>query len=246
MKKSFLFITLLLVLCNCKSQKNIATYTSETLKIIPISDNAFVHVSYLQTNDYGKVACNGLVFINNNEAVVFDTPTNSEVSMELIKWIAEEKKCDITSVVINHFHGDCLGGLEAFHKLGIPSFANNTTIALAKKNMTNIPQIGFDDTMELTVGEEKVVNQFFGEAHTKDNITSYIPSENLVFGGCIIKSLNASKGYTGDANIAEWSNTVKKIKQSYPDVNLVVPGHGATGNKKLLDYTIQLFEEPTF
>lgn len=242
MKQLFSVITIVVLLTNCKSQKEIVTYTSDTLKIIPVSQNSFIHVSYLETNDFGKVACNGLVYINNNEAIVFDTPTNSEVSLELIKWIAEVKKSEITAVVINHFHGDCLGGLVAFHDLAIPSFASHKTISLAQSNHFTIPQIGFDDMMELSVGNEKIINRYFGEAHTRDNIVSYIPSEKIVFGGCMIKSLNATKGFTGDANTDEWSNTVQKIKDSYTDLKLIIPGHGKAGDTKLLDYTLALFQ----
>jgi metallo-beta-lactamase class B len=46
----------------------------------------------------------------------------------------------------------------------------------------------------------------------------------------------------GDANIAAWSATVEKIKAAYPDVKIVVPGHGQFGDSKLLDYTISLFK----
>tara|TARA_R110002051_G_scaffold178984_5_gene248802 strand:+ start:798 stop:1529 length:732 start_codon:yes stop_codon:yes gene_type:complete len=237
-----IFIILIVSLCNCKSQKQPFTYTTDTLKLIPVSENAFIHISYLNTTDFGKVACNGLVYINNNEAIVFDTPTSSEVSIELIKWITETKKCDITAVVINHFHEDCLGGLEAFHQLDIPSFANNKTIALAQKNNFTIPQIGFDNEIHLKVGTEKVINRFFGEAHTQDNIVSYIPNENLLFGGCMVKALNASKGFIDDANINEWGNTIAKIKTAYPNLKIVIPGHGTSNGTELLDYTIQLFK----
>lgn len=241
--KQFLYaLTILLLFSSCKSTKQPISYSSSTLKIIPISKNAFIHITYLDTDDFGKVACNGLVYINNNEAVVFDTPTTDEVSLELIKWIAEVKKCDITGVVINHFHADCLGGLNAFHKLGIPSFANNKTLLLAQNNSYTTPQIGFDDTMELSVGTEKIINTFFGEAHTTDNIASYIPSEQLLFGGCMVKSLKANKGYTGDANIKEWSITVQKIKNTYPNLKVIIPGHGAAGGTELLEYTAKLFK----
>jgi metallo-beta-lactamase class B len=54
--------------------------------------------------------------------------------------------------------------------------------------------------------------------------------------------LNASKGYLGDANTADWSNTVEKIKKEYPNLKIVVPGHGEFGDQKLLDYTIKLFK----
>lgn len=63
-----------------------------------------------------------------------------------------------------------------------------------------------------------------------------------MFGGCLIKELEASKGFLGDANVKEWSNTVEKVKMEYPNVKIVVPGHGEYGDKKLLDYTIKLFE----
>ncbi|WP_411030257.1 subclass B1 metallo-beta-lactamase [Spongiimicrobium sp. 3-5] len=238
---SILAISGFATILGCGSKKPLTSYSTETLKIIALSENSFVHISYLDTESYGKVACNGLVFINDNEAVVFDTPSDDTTSTELIRWIAEVKKSDVTGVVVNHFHEDCLGGLGAFHKLGIPSFANNTTIALAKTSGVIAPQIGFNGEMELVVGNEKVINRHFGEAHSKDNIVSYVPSEKLLFGGCSIKSLNAKKGYLGDANVDDWGPTVLKIKENYPALETVVPGHGAYGGVELLDYTVSLF-----
>jgi len=241
-KKVIFIFFLVLLQFQCKSQQIDKAYTSETLKIIPISENSFVHVSYLNTNNFGKVACNGLVYIKNNEAIVFDTPTKSAVSEELLKWLVDEINCDVKAIVVNHLHIDCLGGLKAFHDAEIPSYANNETIELAKKDEVVVPQIGFDLQNELEIGGTKIINSHFGEAHTKDNIISYIPNEELIFGGCMIKSLNASKGNLEDANLDEWSNTVQKIKDNYPNLKTVVPGHGAQGSTELLDYTIKLFK----
>lgn len=63
-----------------------------------------------------------------------------------------------------------------------------------------------------------------------------------MFGGCLIKEINASKGYLGDANVQAWAATVKKVKKAYPNVKTVIPGHGEIGGKELLDYTITLFK----
>jgi metallo-beta-lactamase class B len=84
--------------------------------------------------------------------------------------------------------------------------------------------------------------KYFGEGHTKDNVVGYFPSENILFGGCLIKELKATKGYLGDANIAQWPNTVERIKEQYPNIKIVIPGHGAIGGSELLDYTIKLFQ----
>ena len=104
-----------------KEFKPIEVYHSDDLIIIQISDNAFLHTSFLQTNDFGKVPCNGMVVRNSNEVVIFDTPTNNKSAEDLIKFIKEKLHCKINAIVPTHFHDDCLGGLESFHKLKIPS-----------------------------------------------------------------------------------------------------------------------------
>ncbi len=239
-------VTLSLVGFSCKAQEKNSfkpkiVYKSEDLSITQVSENSFEHTSFLQTQDFGKVPCNGLVVRSNHEAIVFDTPGDDKSSEELIGWIKETLHCKINAVVPTHFHNDCLGGLKAFDQENIPSYANFRTIELARENHFAVPKNSFKDSLVLKVGHEHVVVKFFGEGHTKDNVVAYFPTDNILFGGCLIKELDATKGYLGDANIAAWSDTVEKIKKEYPNVKMVIPGHGKYGGKELLDYTIKLF-----
>ena len=76
--------------CSAQNESNFKTkevYKSDNLVITQISENTFIHTSFKQTNDFGNVPCNGLVVRNNNEAIVFDTPTHDNDAEELIKWI---------------------------------------------------------------------------------------------------------------------------------------------------------------
>lgn len=232
---------------NCNAQERTAfkarvVYKSNNLIVTQIAENSYEHTSFLQTNDYGNVPCNGLVVISNNEAIVFDTPTNNTNAEELIKWIKGTLHCKINAVIPTHFHDDCLGGLKAFNENNIPSYAYFKTIELAKENKLVVPQNGFSDSLILKAGNEAVIVRFFGEGHTKDNVVGYFPGDKVMFGGCLIKESGAGKGYLGEANVADWSGTVEKVKKEYPDVKIVIPGHGAYGNKSLLDYTINLFK----
>src|SRR5690606_16198923 len=107
-----LLITLAFVFTGCKSsnQENFhqrELYHSETLIITQLSPNTFQHTSFTQTNDFGNVACNGLVVRSGKETVVFDTPVSNEVSAELINWISDSLNCKINAVVPTHFHDDC-------------------------------------------------------------------------------------------------------------------------------------------
>src|SRR5690606_25935379 len=121
---------------NCSSQNTVSfqpkeIYKSNDLVITQIAGNSFEHTSFKQTNDFGNVPCNGLIVRNNNEVIVFDTPTNDKTSEELIKWINETLHCKINAIIPTHFHDDCLGGLKAFDENDIPSYAYFKTVELA-------------------------------------------------------------------------------------------------------------------
>ncbi len=224
------------------SQENKLAYKSESLQIEQISPNTFVHISYLNTNDFGKVACNGMIVINEGEALVFDTPANDKASLELIKWLENDQKAKVKGVVATHFHWDCVGGLNEFHSNGIPSYASDKTIALAKSAGYPTPENGFKKKINLNAGNIEVINQFFGEGHTKDNFVAYVPSDKVIFGGCMIKELGAGNGNLEDANVAEWSATVRKVKAAFSEAQIVIPGHGTIGGTELLDYTVEMFD----
>ena len=244
--KNFVLILngILLLFISCKSPKMMSKSLLQTegLKITKLTNNTYLHISYLESPTFGHVPCNGMIYVNGKEAAIFDTPPNDSVSYELIKWVEKELDCTVKAIVVNHFHGDCLGGLKAFHEKGIKSYANNETLILAKKDNKEIPQNGFDASFELKIGNEKVINTFFGAGHTYDNIVSYVPEDNVLFGGCMIKEVGAGKGFIGDANLNEWSNTVEKVKKAYPNLKVVIPGHGKTGGVELLDFTKNLFK----
>lgn len=225
-----------------KQEKAKLMYKTDNLSIIQLSDGIYQHISYLNTDSFGKVECNGMIVKDDNETVILDTPTNDKSSEELILWIKNNLHSKVNAVVATHFHDDCLGGLKEFDKNNIPSYANNKTIELAKQTGANVPGHGFNDSMTLNAGKHKIILKYFGEGHTKDNVVAYVPDEKAMFGGCLIKEVDATKGYLGDANVQAWSPTVEKVKAQYPDVKMVMPGHGEIGGQELLDYTIKLFK----
>ncbi|TAJ57882.1 MAG: subclass B1 metallo-beta-lactamase [Chitinophagaceae bacterium] len=220
-------------------------YQSSNLHIKKLSAHVYQHISFLNTNSFGRVECNGMVVVNNKEAIVFDTPTDDKSSAELISYLSKQLGCTIKAIVPTHFHEDCVGGLESFRKKKIPAFASSQTIALLQaKDPAIISHLrSFDNSMQFTIGGKKVYAEYFGEGHTKDNVIGYFPDDNAVFGGCLIKEMNATKGFLGDANLIAWPETVQKLKQKYPNTKIVIPGHGKSGGSELFDYTIKLFQQ---
>ena len=222
---------------------NSVVYSSNNLVVRKVSQHVYEHTSYLQTESFGKVPCNGMVVVNNKEAIVFDTPTDSISSEELIRYITNDLKAELKAIIPTHFHTDCVGGLKEFHQHSVPSYANNQTIRILeeKKQVSAIPQNGFEDNLELSVGTLKVFVGFFGEGHTVDNIVAYFPEEKVLFGGCLVKEKGAGKGNLEDANVTSWPGTIQKVKERFSNVSIVIPGHGKSGGAELLDYTSELF-----
>lgn len=218
-------------------------YQSEHMVIHRLSEHVYQHISFLQTNDWGKVECNGMLVVSGGEGIVFDTPADEKSSEELLQF-SKALHCKIKAVVPTHFHADCVAGLSVFKKQQIPAYASNRTIAfLRTKADPDVKYLqGFDDSLELSVNGSPVYTCFFGEGHTRDNVVGYFPQDRAVFGGCLVKEVNASKGNLEDANVAAWSATVKKVKAAYPQPMIVIPGHGKWGGGELLDYTIKLFQ----
>ncbi len=214
---------------------------SENLKIAPLGAHSFLHVSYLETESWGKVPCNGLVLIRNGEAIVCDSPVDSAASAELLDWLQQEMKVRVIAVIATHFHEDCLGGLDQFHQRGIPSYAGGLTRELAAQNGFPLPQQTFESTQTLVIGDAEVRIQYPGEGHTRDNVVVWFPLDKALFGGCLVKSQGAGKGNLNDANTAEWPRSVEAVKSLFGEAAIVVPGHGDPGGTELLDYTIALF-----
>jgi metallo-beta-lactamase class B len=240
------FLLLIIALGHLQAQQNENKKQDPVISVIPLTKNVYQHISYLQTQDFGLVDCNGIIYINGNEAIICDTPADENQSRQLLQWMkAHYPAVKIKAVVVNHFHADCLAGLSVFHEAGATSYAHQLTPELlrSRQEKAEPPKQLIATSAELSVGKGKIVVQHFGEAHTRDNIVTWIPSEQVVFGGCVIKALNAGKGNLADANVKEWSNTVGRIKNSFSTAKIVVPGHGKPGGIDLLDFTIKMFEE---
>jgi metallo-beta-lactamase class B len=239
--KFVLSLIILPVALACTQERFRVISVSENIELTKLSDQTYIHTTYAHMQPFGRVASNGMIFVNKGKAFLFDTPSNDTLTESLVKWIEKELHAEIIAVVPNHWHADCMGGLGYIHRHKIQSFAYDLTRKMAKEKRLPVPSRGFPDSLVLKLGKEKVVCKYFGPAHTADNITAWIPSEKILFGGCMIKSMDAgSLGNTADADTAEWPSTLKKVMSAYPDAKIVIPGHGKYGGIELIRHTLDL------
>lgn len=211
---------------------------SPDLELIEISKNTYLHVSYTTLPEYGRVNANGLIFINDRQAFLFDTPWSDSQTRELIDFLKKNMKLQIVGFVPNHWHEDCMGGLGYLKSQKIKSYANQLTIDIAKSKNLPVPDQGFTDSLKLNLGNKDIHCYFLGAAHSLDNIVIWIPSEETLFPGCMCKSIDSDNlGNIADGNLSEYPETIHLVIKRFSHAKVVIPGHGPTGGPELLYHT---------
>jgi metallo-beta-lactamase class B len=223
------------------AQKGESIRISKDMELIRISDHAYVHVTWEDSPVFGRFSSNGLIYIQNGQGYLFDTPANDSLTKLLFDWVADSLHTKITAFVPNHWHSDCMGGLKYLQSIGVESYANQMTIEIARKKGLPVPVHGFKDSLSLALNGHPVKCYYLGAAHSMDNIVVWIPDEKILFAGCMAKE-SAAKGMgnTVDGDLTAWPKTIDRVIKKFPGVKLVIPGHGQTGGQEVLTHTREL------
>ena len=195
-----------------------------------IGPEIWMHTSWSGLSDGQSFPSNGIIIAGRNRILMIDTawkPDQTEQLMTQLGPIAAGQPIDL---FITHFHDDRIGGLGVTAADGITSFAFPKTMAEAERHALG-----------------RIVEAFYpGPAHTVDNAVVFDRMSAVLFGGCTMRSLmlvgskTKDLGNVADADVSRWAATVARVAMRYPDTVMVVPGHGATGEKDVLNHTIEL------
>ncbi len=228
------YIIILLLLIS-----NITWAGNEQLKIKFLAENVYQHISYKKIEPWGLVGASGLIVIDKKEAHIIDTPWTQEETAELIKWI-ESKDLVVKSTIVTHFHDDASGGIPYLNKSNIKTYATPLTNNLLNLNHKEISSNKVSSNpFELV--EDSIEIFYPGAGHTVDNIVVWLPKSQILFGGCFVKSLNSKNlGNIEDAVIKDWPDSIQQVINQYPNIKMVVPGHGKIGGINLLKHTTKL------
>jgi metallo-beta-lactamase class B len=213
-----------------------------------------------------------LVLTSKSDCVLVNTLCDNQGTKLLIDWI-KNNFGEVNLVAINTgFHVDNLGGNEYLLSRDIAVYGSNLTAKLvaergqteknrllegfkslenkkyydAYKGLTFVPPnhiFDINEGLHLKIGDEDVNVFYPGPSHTIDNVVVYFSKRKILFGGCMIKSLDSKDaGNTADADMKQWPRSVEKIQEKYKDAKIVVPGHGNYGDTALIKHTIELLD----
>ncbi len=211
------------------------------VEFISITAHTVIHRSYAMISG-NKTASNGLILLTDRSAVIIDTAWNDEETNQIIEYVHVKLKKEVSACIITHFHQDRAGGIGTMAKRSIPVYMTDQTHRLLEPNSQKYP---YERSINGLLRFDGITPdlEYFGPAHSPDNIIVYDERDKVFFGGCLIKSMDSqSIGNTADADLRSWPKVLKRIRGKYPDARIIIPGHGDAGDLTLLDHTLRLLE----
>ena len=213
------------------------------IQLVHLQDSIFIHVSWHEPDNFDRFPSNGLLIVKNGQGIMVDTPMDNDKTERLTEYIEDNFNIRLLKFIGTLFHDDCIGGLHYLKEKGVESIANSMTIDKCMELDLLPPDYGFAESRIINFHDEEIECRYFGGGHSFDNIVVWLPDQRILFGGCLVRSANATNlGNTKDAVLNEWAGTVQNILQQYKDITLVIPGHGSSGGIELINHTLELLE----
>ncbi|MBD8501199.1 subclass B1 metallo-beta-lactamase [Paenibacillus sp. CAU 1523] len=195
--------------------------------------------------DGNRIPANGLILETSDELVLIDTPWNDELTEQLFKLLKKQfPKKKVTHAIVTHAHSDRVGGIKTLINRGIKVHSTALTAELAEQQGFDRPLGDLRNQSKMRINGLDIEIYYPGKGHTEDNIVVWLPKYKMLFGGCLIKSLDTKEIVnTPGSYVSNWPGAIEKVRKKYKNIKVVVPGHGESGNDRLLTHTIDLLKE---
>jgi glyoxylase-like metal-dependent hydrolase (beta-lactamase superfamily II) len=165
---------------------------------------------------------NSLIVATNEGLIVVDG------SCDNMDWfeseISKRFRAPVRYVVLSHDHQDHICGTERFAKTAVGiGQVNIRPHILREKRMAIVPQVLFEDTMEIVLGGIRVVLMYLGPTHSDNMLYVHIPAEGVLFAPDFARGRNILPDFR-DLDV---HNALKALRTlAYlPDVKIVLEGH---------------------
>lgn len=187
----------------------------------------------------GAVGNSGIVDLG-DKVIVFDTFRSIKGAKELKKAAVSLTGKEVSYVINSHYHADHILGNCIFES-EIPIISTYGTykeLKMLEKDVKflesvvlegyrlRLPDITFDDRLEIHGASRNAVLQEFSGGHTIGDAVLMLPEERIVFMGDLL--FIGSHPWVGAGNPKLWVDRIHEF-QEY-DMDTLVPGHGMAGN----------------
>lgn len=212
----------------------------QSLTITRLTGDFYIYQTYQTYNGY-RISANGMYLVTDIGVVLFDSPWDTAQALPLLDTIYKSHRKQVILCIATHSHEDRTGSFAVLNKKGIETFTSKKTDSICKaKGEARAVKTFAHDTV-FRVGQYRFETYYPGKGHAPDNIVVWFGAEKILYGGCFIKSTQATDlGNVADADPKAWEGSVEKTKTRFPKPRYVIPGHGKWRGNKSLQHTLKL------
>lgn len=238
MRKLASIILFLTILTNSFAQTK-----NSPLQISHLTGDFYVYKTF---HDYKGtlISANALYLVTNKGVVLFDAPWDKTQFQPLLDSIKAKHHKEVVMCFATHSHEDRAGGLGFYGKKGIKTYTIKLTDQILEKNKEPRAEFVISNDTTFTVGQHTFEVYYPGKGHASDNIVVWFNKEKVLYGGCFIKSTEATDlGYLGDADVKEWEKSIAKVQSKFKNPKYIITGHDDYKDLNSLKHTLKLVKE---
>ena len=216
---------------------------ADKLKITHLTGDFYVYTTY---NVYkgNRTPANGMYLLTNKGAVVFDTPWDTTQFQPLLDSIKIKHNKQVIICLATHFHEDRTAGLGYFRQQGVKTYTTRRTDELSRKRGMKRAEFLMDKDTVFTAGQYSFQTYYPGRGHAPDNIIIWFAKERVLYGGCLIKSVDdSSLGNLSDASVKDYATTIKNVQNKCKNPKYIIPGHNDWTTTRSLTHTLEMAEK---
>jgi metallo-beta-lactamase class B len=186
---------------------------------------------------------NGMYVVTSGGVILIDSPWDTTQFQPLLDSIQKRHQMRVVLALATHSHEDRTAGLEFLKARGVKTYTSRLTDKISRKDHQKRAEFLFQFDTTFTVGQHSFEAFYPGPGHTEDNIVVWFPATRLLYGGCLIKSVEARNlGNLADADVVSWPGTLGNIKKRYGEFDYVIPGHQKWTDNTAVDHTLLLLK----
>lgn len=152
-----------------------------------------------------------------------------------VQWLKEElserHSLPVKYVILSHDHPDHVCNSQLFDDTAITiGHKNILPHILREKRLSSIPDITFDESMDVMLGGVTINLMYLGPSHSDNLIQVHVPDEKVLVAVDIAKGRSLFPDYR-DMDVHSTLN-ILKVLGNLEDVDIVLPGHGEISDQQ--------------
>ncbi len=194
------------------------------------------------------MAANTSVVVTDEGLIVIDATCRGQGNTTWLKSELDRRfDVPVKYVILSHDHSDHICGLQIFDDTATTISHTNTRKHIVREGRdTSIPELVFNDEMEIHLGGKTLYLYYFGHTHSNNLIQVHIPEERILIAPDLAWGGTGKALVLPDFRDAHVENMIETlgVLSKLDDVDLVVPGHmGPTTQQAFVyfrDYVVAL------